>query len=200
MTLLRTKRRKERGAALVEAAFVTPVFFLLIFGILEMGLLYRDSLTNTNATKEGARAASVNGTNSDADFLILRSVNHGIEPIGLTNLDMVVVFKASGPGDEVPEECKTSAQPGTCNRYTRSDFFRPIRTAGGDATGNFGCSAGVSVDRHWCPASRNTRLGESEYVGVYIQSRHDYITGFFGASTTLHDTTIIRLEPTEYGS
>ncbi len=199
MAFLRKKGRNERGAALVEAALITPVFFLLIFGILEMGLLYRDSLTNSNAAKEGARAASVNGSSPSADFLILRSIENGIEPIGLQNLEHVVVFKASGPGAPVPAACKAGSQPGLCNRYDAASFFRQLNVTGtSNPTGHFGCTPGLSIDRYWCPGTRNTKLGESEYVGVHIETRHDYITGFFGASTNLEDTTIIRLEPTEY--
>src|SRR6187200_229959 len=36
--------RRELGAALIEAAYVLPVFFLLIFGIMEIGLYMNDDL------------------------------------------------------------------------------------------------------------------------------------------------------------
>ena len=32
----------ERGASAVEAALVAPVVFLLLFGIIEMGMLFKD--------------------------------------------------------------------------------------------------------------------------------------------------------------
>ncbi len=199
MAFWRKKGKHERGATLVEAALITPVFFLLIFGILEMGLLYRDALTNSNAAKEGARSASVNGSSTSADYLILRSIENGIGSIGIENLENIVVFKASGPNDTVPDACRTGSQPGVCNRYDAASFFRELNVAGTSTpTGNFGCRPGFSIDRHWCPSERNTTLGASEYVGVHVETRHDYITGFFGASTTLEDTNIIRLEPTEY--
>jgi hypothetical protein len=37
-----------------------------------------------------------------------------------------------------------------------------------------------------------TALG---YIGVYIQMRHRYVTGFFGASVMIHDTSVVRIEP-----
>ena len=40
---------RERGAALIEAAIAIPVFVLIVFFILELGLLFRDSLTTDNA-------------------------------------------------------------------------------------------------------------------------------------------------------
>jgi Flp pilus assembly protein TadG len=64
-TLFRARRRhRSRGQALVEFAFVAPVFFLLLFGIIEAGrfIFYYEVLNN--ATREGARYAIVNGANS----------------------------------------------------------------------------------------------------------------------------------------
>jgi hypothetical protein len=52
------------GQALVEFALVAPVFFLLLFAIIEGGrfILFYQSLNN--ATREGARYAIVHGSNS----------------------------------------------------------------------------------------------------------------------------------------
>jgi hypothetical protein len=57
-------RRPARGQALVEFAMVAPIFFLLVFGIIEGGrfILYYQTLNN--ATREGARYAIVHGSNS----------------------------------------------------------------------------------------------------------------------------------------
>jgi hypothetical protein len=49
----------ERGASAVEMAIVLPLFILLIFGIIEFGLLMRDQLTASNVAREYARIASV---------------------------------------------------------------------------------------------------------------------------------------------
>lgn len=55
---------RSRGQALVEFALVAPIFFLLLFGIIEAGrfILYYQTLNN--ATREGARYAIVHGSNS----------------------------------------------------------------------------------------------------------------------------------------
>jgi hypothetical protein len=69
MTSLRRTSRaapphRSRGQALVEFAIVAPVFFLLLFAIIEAGrfILYYETLNN--ATREGTRYAIVNGANS----------------------------------------------------------------------------------------------------------------------------------------
>src|SRR5215212_9768522 len=60
----RRTARAGRGQAMVEFALVAPVFFLLLFGIIEGGrfILYYQTLNN--AAREGARYAIVHGSNS----------------------------------------------------------------------------------------------------------------------------------------
>lgn len=50
---------KEKGASAVEFALVLPVLILLLFGIIEFGLLLYDKAVITNASREGARAGIV---------------------------------------------------------------------------------------------------------------------------------------------
>lgn len=55
---------RARGQSLAEFALVAPLFFMLLFGIIEAGrfIFYYEVLNN--ATREGARYAIVNGSNS----------------------------------------------------------------------------------------------------------------------------------------
>lgn len=195
-------RSKEKGSAIIEAAFVAPVFFLLIFGIFEFGFLLRNALTVGNATSDAARTASVHGDSADADYLILRSLEHTLEPVGLDALDFVVIYRATGPEDTVPPECLVVSQGPAgsilCNRYTASDFFLPLNDPGtGLPTDTWQCNSPVaSVDRYWCPSDRESAVnGPPDFVGVYVQLNHDYLTGFIGDSRTLTDNKIVRIEP-----
>jgi hypothetical protein len=56
--------RHSRGQSLVEFALVAPLFFLVLFAIIEGGryVFYYETLNN--ATREGARYAIVNGANT----------------------------------------------------------------------------------------------------------------------------------------
>jgi Flp pilus assembly protein TadG len=49
--------RQEKGAALVETAFVLPIMLLVCVGILEFGRAYQTWQVVTNAAREGARVA-----------------------------------------------------------------------------------------------------------------------------------------------
>jgi Flp pilus assembly protein TadG len=55
--LCRSCRRNRRGAAVVEFAFVAPVFILLVLGMIEMGRGVMVQQIITNASREGARSA-----------------------------------------------------------------------------------------------------------------------------------------------
>lgn len=47
--------KSERGSALVEFALILPLLVLLLFGIIEFGLLLYNQQVLTNASREGAR-------------------------------------------------------------------------------------------------------------------------------------------------
>ena len=196
-------RGRERGAALVETAVITPLFFLLLMGVFEFGLLFRNNLTTNNAAHQGVRAASVSGDRPESDFLVLRSIEHGLEAMDLDDLDFVVVFRASGPDDTVPPSCLVASQTmvvgnpsaPACNRYVPSDLNLELDDALGNDLGNFRCATSA-VDRYWCPVDRETTIGSGiEYVGVHVQTTHHYLTGVLGGSKTLTETRILRLEP-----
>ena len=63
--------RDEHGGSLVEFAVIAPLLFVILFGIIEFGILIYDKAVITNASREGARAGIVfdyddGGTPSDS--------------------------------------------------------------------------------------------------------------------------------------
>ncbi|MGE4054717.1 MAG: TadE/TadG family type IV pilus assembly protein [Vicinamibacterales bacterium] len=61
----RGRIRSEKGAELVEMAFVLPLFLLLIAGIVDFGFLLQGYLVSANAAREGARVAMLPGYDAD---------------------------------------------------------------------------------------------------------------------------------------
>jgi Flp pilus assembly protein TadG len=51
-------RRRERGQALPEFALIAPIFFLVLFGIIQLGFLFAGQNGMSNAAREAARYAS----------------------------------------------------------------------------------------------------------------------------------------------
>ena len=60
----RTRRAGDRGAALVEFGIVAPMLLLLLFGVVEFGLLFGQKLDVSQGAREGARLVSVNFQNT----------------------------------------------------------------------------------------------------------------------------------------
>jgi len=185
----------------VEAAFISPVFLLVLFGVLEFGGAYRDYLTVNNAAVAATRQESVQGANIQADWLTLQAIKKASKAFPDKDIEYVVVWKATGPTDSVPAACKTggrtvgtAAAPtaGSCNYFTVAQ----MNSSTGDA---WKCQSPDPI-QYWCPSTRNVSMsGNSgtgpDYLGVYIQMKHPYITGFFGKSVTLSATSITKLEP-----
>jgi Flp pilus assembly protein TadG len=83
MTRTHTRRRGERGAALLEAAITIPLILLVSVGIFEFGRAYQTQQVLTNAAREGARLAVLEGP-TDAD--VRTRVNNYLTGGGLTSL------------------------------------------------------------------------------------------------------------------
>ncbi|OLN33641.1 TadE family protein [Desulfosporosinus metallidurans] len=58
-------QKGEHGQALVEMALVLPLFFLLLFGVIEMGRIGYAYITISNAARAGGRVATLGGTDLD---------------------------------------------------------------------------------------------------------------------------------------
>jgi hypothetical protein len=188
------KARSHRGVAIVEAAFVTPVFFALILGIFEGGLYMKDYLSMSNAVRAGARSASASGANGQADLYTVIDIADEAAALAGDQIQYVVVYKATGPGAGPTDVggptagCK-SGQPvtGVCNVYTTADFAKARAQVAeekaqilADEAGIartldtnkiwFGClttgpHANASPDRYWCPGTRKDARSDNSRAG-----------------------------------
>jgi len=57
--------KREEGQAMVEFVLVAPILLLLVFGIVQLGILFNNYETLTDAVRAGARQAAVSRTLSD---------------------------------------------------------------------------------------------------------------------------------------
>jgi Flp pilus assembly protein TadG len=55
------EQRGEKGATLVEFAFILPIFILFIFGIIDFGWAFSQNLDVKQGAREGGRILAVNG-------------------------------------------------------------------------------------------------------------------------------------------
>ena len=57
--------RDQRGAVVVEFALIVPLLLLIVFGILDFGYMLNRTTIVSNASRDGARTASLDGSFAD---------------------------------------------------------------------------------------------------------------------------------------
>lgn len=65
MKLLRALRRDDRGAAVIETAFALPCLILMVWTVVQLGLVFRAMAGIQHALGEGARLATLYPQPSD---------------------------------------------------------------------------------------------------------------------------------------
>ena len=103
------RARRRRGMAMVEFVMVLPALLVILFGILEFGVLFYQWLTLSNAAREGARAAVVYRKTCDAALvksLVEQTVigYAGSAHVDLAASDIDVTGQCAGRGTPVRVE------------------------------------------------------------------------------------------------
>ncbi|HZQ90108.1 MAG TPA: TadE family protein [Gaiellaceae bacterium] len=65
LTMKRYCGHKEEGQAMVEFVLVATLLLLILFGIIQYGIAFKNSIALTDAVRAGARKAAVSRTSSD---------------------------------------------------------------------------------------------------------------------------------------
>ena len=60
-----TRMQEERGQTTTEFAIVLPILCLLLFGVIQFGILFNNYVTLTDAVRAGARKAAVSRQTSN---------------------------------------------------------------------------------------------------------------------------------------
>ena len=84
-------RRNRQGAAAVEFAVVAPVFFLMVFGMIEIGRAVMVQQVLTNASREGARIAVLDSptpTHNTVVSTVTSYLQNGGVPAGSATITM----------------------------------------------------------------------------------------------------------------
>ena len=90
------RSRRERGQALLEFAFVVPIFLVLVLGVVDFSWALRSWITVTNSAREGARYGAVGAT---CDGIKQRAVDTSADL--LTVSDVSVANCQGDPGTDV---------------------------------------------------------------------------------------------------
>lgn len=71
--VIRSKLRREEGAAAVEFALIVGLLAILVFGLLEYGLAFWQVQNLRAAAREGAREAAVGGDSTEIEQAMIDS-------------------------------------------------------------------------------------------------------------------------------
>lgn len=100
--MLTRKLGQQKGQSLVETAVILPVVLLLVMGIIDFGLIFNNYILITNASREGARKASLGGTDSE----VVQVVENMTTTLDISDLTINVTppYASRGHGAEVRVE------------------------------------------------------------------------------------------------
>ncbi len=203
----RTRRRRERGQALVELSMLLPVYLMLLLGMLEFGFAFDHLLSISYASREGARvgAALTNGGGqlgcgsgqspnaNSVDPQIVAAVERVLTSPGslvnLANVSQIRIYLATSTGAETA---------GSVNVWTYSPASGPV--VDGSAL-DFTPSTSP-----WTPCSRTNTL-PAPSIGVTIKYRYAFSTplggimAFVGGSGAngldVTDKAVMAMNPTQ---
>jgi len=216
--------RGERGAVLVEAALVFGLLFVLVFGIVEFGLQFKDSLAVSSAVRAGVRSATAQTRNPSYNTTTAAAVATAMAAVGNGAPQALWIYKAD-PATGYPINASGAADFSHgctyCEQYSWSGTTWTC-TSGCATTGapnavswpanatsspngfnlsdnEYACT-GAPSDPAFNPDSGNGTHTTGTYagpdsIGVYLRIYHKNVTGFFGAGSTMIDHAVGRLEP-----
>jgi Flp pilus assembly protein TadG len=190
----RRRERGERGAVAVEAALVTPFLVLILFGIIEMSMLMRDSVSASSSVRAGARTASALAAAGKCNTTcapttapaLAQATASAIEKAGSAlpedAMQWMLVYDANPDGYPLPNGNTNLTCTTNCVKYTwnaSTDKF--VYTSGSWDTTN-------QVNACVNDAARDS-------VGVVVNARHSWITGLFGSGVDLNERSVMQFEP-----
>ena len=181
------KRRRSSGQALVEFAFIIPIFMTLIVAIAEFSFLLVVKVGVTDAAQDAVQYASELGQTTNADFYVLQLVEKDMAtPIDRQKIQSVSIFKTNALGANLGSD--TYNRTGT---WTVNSVTIPYSLSG--AKGYPETSRCNTVDTTVC--------GGVQWIGVTVTYQYAWITplpnlvGLGTAPPTFVQTSTSRLEP-----
>lgn len=203
--------RRQRGAGLVEFAFISMILVVLVASTFDYGFAWRAGLAVNESARAGARVGSGQAVSPGADYYALNSLRSSLISSGVVDqVTKVVIFKSTTTDGRVPSTCLTASPTGTCNvltgaqlqALTASSYDLTISADPAVKPTGTGCLKTSAATRvGWCPNARsNSQDTGADYYGVYIEASYPRKFTAFGSSISITRTAVMRLEPTGFGA
>lgn len=162
---------------MVEFALIAPLFFTILFGIIEYSLITTSIGVMNFAAKDAARIGSLLGRQDpNADQRMVTDIQQRSVGIVTAKISKIEIYKADTGGNML-----------TTNGCPCEDVY--------DNTFNLVGTKG------WPEDQRNDTLVDADFLGVKISYSYTYLTGFVAGGLTslqLTATSVQRIEPADY--
>jgi Flp pilus assembly protein TadG len=168
----------------VEAAIVTPLVLALLFGIIELGFLFKDYLAAAGAVRAGVRMASATPRNATFAQNAANQVALTGGAMNFSDVQQLWVYKA-GTATDKPVGFSDFSGCTTCVKF-RWDA---------------GTSKFVTLTDNWAASSQSacsTLTEHPDRIGVYVELRHNAFTGLVFNTVTISEASIMSLEPISF--
>jgi len=178
-------KSREQGSTLVEFAVIFPLIIVLVMGIAEFSLAFKDWLTINHASREGARAGATAANDISADMQVLNAIEGALTG---GDLNSIVDVKIKDP-DGVQSTTYTYTGNVTCAWTPCPDPYAaapPLYAPPYQAP-------------NYLPESRDVTAPKPGRLQVSVTLTHQWFTGFFGSTSAWTADTIMRLEPRVFG-
>lgn len=184
---------------MVEFALTVSLLIVIVMGIIEFALAFKDDAAVSSSVRVGVRMAATGAgagpalcgtpatTCSPARPALAQAAADAIETAGVAmpkdSIDWIMVYRVM-PGD-------SGNPPGTSNPASTCTsncvWFRWL-----DASDQFAFQGGS-----WNQSTINACLNapDAQSVGVYMKATHSNLTGFFGGTFPLSDRAVMKFEP-----
>jgi hypothetical protein len=184
MMARRLRSRDDQGSALVETALILSLLLMIALGAFEYGMAFQSWFGVSAASREGARVGASVGPTVDADCRILESVAAALQSTSGNEVRTVTIF----------EHDPSTGLDGAFNAYRPFD-------ASTDNPANLRCTSWfIMAGSSWAETGRDNEGADRDWLGVKVEFRHTWITGFLWWSGTVdwNNRSIMRMEPVNY--
>jgi Flp pilus assembly protein TadG len=97
----RIQIRNEQGQTMTEFALVLPVLALILFAVIQFGIVFNNYITLTDATRAGARKAAVSRQDPNRNSAVMSAVRSSASGLTSSKLSVLPPSSTWQSGDDV---------------------------------------------------------------------------------------------------
>jgi Flp pilus assembly protein TadG len=97
----RIQIRSQQGQTMTEFALVLPILALLLFAVIQFGIVFNNYVTLTDATRAGARKAAVSRQDPNRNSAVIAAVRSSAADLSSSKLSVPPPSSTWNSGDDV---------------------------------------------------------------------------------------------------